>query len=139
MVLNSSPSKRPCIFFFRHHSVWREFSSIWCCRGWYLIKYNIQFALLKQRQLEEYKFSNSADHWKSRKRAWEPPEETTNQHFDSALKFTNITRALKTTSNPELFNLAGVETSFKNEGDFPGGPVVKILPSNAGGAGTIPG
>lgn len=37
--------------------------------GGYLIMYDIQFALLKQRQLEEYKFSNSADHWKSRKRA----------------------------------------------------------------------
>ena len=24
-------------------------------------------------------------------------------------------------------------------GDFPGGPVVKTLPSNAGGAGSIPG
>ena len=32
------------------------------------------------------------------------------------------------------------KTEVKNTcGDFPGGPVVKTLPSNAGGAGSIPG
>ena len=31
------------------------------------------------------------------------------------------------------------EMKINLRGDFPGGPVVKTLPSNAGGAGSIPG
>lgn len=46
------------------------------------------------------------------------PEQMTNQQSDSTLKSTNTTRALKIILNPELFNLAGVETSLKNKGAF---------------------
>ena len=31
------------------------------------------------------------------------------------------------------------KTMLKKKGDFPGGPVVKNLPANAGGTGSIPG
>lgn len=116
-VVHPFPSKRPWIFFFFsdcYHTVWRDFSSqaFGVARGRYLIRHDIQFVSWKQRQLRNISV-HPAGHWKSRRTPRGPKDDQPTVQFSS--EPTTTTRALKAILNPELFNLAGVETIFKNK------------------------
>lgn len=128
LVSSFSPSQRPCIFFFLIViTPCGERVQVFMLEG-RLLSPVIYGFLYPNRGSGEggggggSEVLPSAGPSRSRKPAWEPSGQTTNQHVGSPPKLVNTTSALKTGWKPELFRPAALETSSNDKAALVDGP-----------------